>query len=166
MQRLILMRHGKAESGPAGGDDFDRPLAAQGRDAAAAMGRLLAIGGSAPDLALVSSSVRTVQTFEAARLAFPKAGERVSRALYLATAKELMSAIQAAADDAAVLMVVGHNPGMSELAIALAHGGRASPAERATLARGFPTAGAVVFDMDADGLASVHALHLGRGGAA
>ena len=70
MHRLILMRHAQAEaSAPSGGDEA-RPLSAAGRAEALLMGRALAERGLKPDLALVSTAVRTRQTWEQMHDAF------------------------------------------------------------------------------------------------
>jgi len=163
MERLILLRHGEAERSAASGDDFDRALNAQGRAESAAMGRLLSVAGATPDMALVSSAVRAVQTFEAARAAFPGAEEHLSRALYLASPRELMAAIRVASPNARTLMVVGHNPGIQQLAAILASEGGASAAQLARLERGFPTAAAAVFDIAEGGDPTLKALHLPKG---
>ena len=163
MDRLILFRHGEAEHDAASGDDFDRPLNAQGRAESAATARLLAVSGAAPDLALVSSAVRTVQTFEAIRFLFPRAAARTSRTLYLASARELMTAVrEAAAEGVASLMVVAHNPGIHELALALAREGSGSGADLGVLEQKFPTAAAAVFGFSVEGGPRLEALHLPR----
>jgi phosphohistidine phosphatase len=165
MERLILLRHGEAEESAASGEDFDRALTDEGRAEAAAAGRLLTVSGSSPDLALVSSAVRAVQTFEAARPVFLHARQQASRSLYLATARELMEAIRAEQDHVRVLMVVGHNPGIHELALALAREGGPS-LDLAVLETRFPTGAAAVFTFDGRGkpqLANLHLpKHLGR----
>ena len=163
MHRLIILRHGEAEREAPSGEDFDRGLNAQGRAESAAMGRVLAVSGASPDLALVSSAVRAVQTFEAARPAFSRVAERTSRSLYLAEPRALMTAVREAAPDAGVLILVGHNPGVNQLALALAREGTASANQLARLERGFPTAAAVVFDMDTDDVPTLKALHLPKG---
>ena len=65
MQRLILMRHGDAERPHTGTADFDRALTPEGRSESRAVGRALAEAGYRPDLALVSSAARTLQTWQA-----------------------------------------------------------------------------------------------------
>ena len=164
MERLILFRHGEAEESAASGEDFDRALTDGGRAEAAAVGRLLAVSGSSPDLALVSSAVRAVQTFEAARPVFLHARQQASRSLYLASARELMEAIQADQDNVRVLMVVGHNPGIHELALALAREGLAPharpSADMNTLESRFPTAAAAVFTFDEAAKPHLIALHM------
>lgn len=163
MERLILLRHGEAERRAASGDDFDRALNAQGRAESAAMGRLLAVAGSSPDLVLVSSAVRAVQTYEAARPAFPDALDQSSRALYLASPRELMAAIRTAGPAVRTLMVVGHNPGIHDLAAMLAQEGGADGTQRDRLERGFPTAAAAVFDFGEGAAPVLKALHLPKG---
>jgi phosphohistidine phosphatase len=160
MERLILVRHGEAERSAASGEDFDRALNRDGRAEAAAMGRLLAVSGAKPDLALVSSAVRAVQTFEALAPSFPKVTLQTSAALYLATPRELMAAVRAAAEGARTIIIVGHNPGLHELALDLAARGDADPPDWARLQRGLPTGAAAVFDYDGQGVATLAALHL------
>lgn len=161
MERLIIFRHGKAEHGSSSGEDFDRALTERGRDDAAAMARLLAVTGAVPDVALVSSAVRAVQTFEAARPAFPKAALSTRRDLYLSTASHLLRAARAEVAD--TVMLVAHNPGLHELALGLTKEGRAGPADRARLQEGFPTSAAAVFQFDGSGEPQLLALHTPRG---
>ena len=148
MERLILFRHAEAQVRAAGQSDFDRPLSAAGRFDAGIMGRVLASAGLVPDRALVSSSVRTRQTWEAASAAFPGAEAEESKALYNASADRIARETQRAGEGAGTLMVIGHNPGIQVLALSLAASG-------ATAARqvhdGFPTATAAVFSFDGDG---------------
>ena len=70
MHRLILMRHAKTERAAASGLDRDRALTARGLSDAALMGRVLAEKKLRPDLALVSPSTRTRQTWDAVQEAF------------------------------------------------------------------------------------------------
>ena len=144
MQRLILFRHAKAETHSDTGEDFDRRLAARGRDDALQAGRRLAEAGHAPDLGLVSAARRTIQTWETAATAFPQARVDVMRELYNADSTALLEAIEAAADRAETIAVVAHNPGIGELAMRL---GRRDM----RLARGFPTSAVAVFDVGEDG---------------
>lgn len=147
MDRLILMRHGKAEAGAPGGDDFGRRLADRGVRESAAMARLLAERGFVPDVALVSTARRTRETWAAAEPAFPGAEVRFERGLYLADPEAIWST--ASLEDAATVMIVGHNPGIHELALRLLEKG-ASPAS-AQAHQGFPTAAVAVFAFDPAG---------------
>jgi phosphohistidine phosphatase len=148
MRRLILLRHGKAESTAATGGDFERGLTESGRRDAALMGAALAQTGCAPDLVLVSTARRAMETWAAAQAAFPKARMAPARELYHASADALAEAIDAAAEPA-TLMIVGHNPGLHELALTLMVHPR-SRVEK-TLADSFPTAAAAVFQLHEDG---------------
>jgi phosphohistidine phosphatase len=157
MERLIIFRHGKAERSSASGEDFDRALTERGREDAAAMGRMLAMTGTAPDVALVSSAVRAVQTIEAARAVFPKAMAKTSRDLYLAGAEHLLRA--ARAEDAPVVMLVAHNPGLHDLALRFAVAGSVAEGDLVRLREGYPTSAATVFHFDEDGTPHLVAFH-------
>ena len=143
MQRLILFRHAKAERTSPTGEDFDRPLAARGREDALEAGRRLAEAGYAPDLGLVSAARRTIQTWETAATAFPQARVQIVRNLFNADSDALLAAAEEAADRAATIALVAHNPGVGELAARLSRG---DP----RLNRGFPTSAVAVFEV-ADG---------------
>lgn len=151
MDRLILMRHGKAEQHAASGGDFERALAPRGQNDATLMGKVLAKAGLSPDLALVSSARRTRETWEAVAPAFPAARSEQRRDLYHAEAQDVLAAIRDDAPDSGTVMVVGHNPGLHELALRLAMGGPADPARLTQLRGKFPTATVAVFSIDADG---------------
>jgi phosphohistidine phosphatase len=138
MQRLIVFRHAKAERISPTGEDFDRPLAPSGREDAQLVGRALAEAGFKPDLALVSAARRTIQTWEAAAVAFPQARVEIIRNLFHADADTLLQAAEGHADRGETLMLVAHNPGAHELAHRLS--------DDARLDRGFPTAAAAVFE--------------------
>ena len=151
MDRLILMRHGKAEQHAASGGDFERALAPRGQNDAALMGKVLAKAGLSPDLALVSSARRTRETWDAVAPAFAKARAETLRDLYHAEAQDVLAAIRDEAPDRGTVMVVGHNPGLHELALRMALGGPLDPAKLAQLRGKFPTSTAAVFSIDPDG---------------
>lgn len=151
MHRLIIMRHARAETDPAPGGDRDRPLSAAGRSDAALMGRALAERGLRPDLALVSGARRTQETWILAQEAFGDAETRIDHSLYNASAAVLRSRIEAAEDEAGCLLILGHNPGVHDLAIEYLGEGAASPALLERLAGGFPPGAAAVFSADAAG---------------
>jgi phosphohistidine phosphatase len=148
MQRLILLRHGKAESS-SGGGDFERGLTDRGRRESAQVGRALAAAGVAPDLVLVSTAKRAMETWEAVQASFPKARMAPARALYHASADALAEAIDACGEGAATLMIVGHNPGLHELSATLLVQPKGRVEE--ALAESLPTAGAAIFQLHADG---------------
>ena len=148
MERLILMRHGKAERHAQTGGDFERALVESGRADASMMGKVLAGLAYEPDLLLVSSARRTRETADQVLAHFPKARVEHLRDLYHADPEEILLALEDAADGAGTVMVVGHNPGMHELALRLALGGEASPIQTNKLRGRFPTATVVVLAWD------------------
>jgi phosphohistidine phosphatase len=148
MDRLILLRHGKAEPESASGEDFDRRLAPRGVRESAAMAQSLADLGFKPDLALVSPSARTRDTWTAAEPAFPQAKVAYTPDLYHADSEEVRRAAEAAGRNARTVMVVGHNPGLQELAVRLLSEGHAPPSLIAKVQGRFPTAAAAVFLFD------------------
>ena len=143
LTRLILLRHGEAKPRAASGSDLDRELTDGGRAAAAQAGRVLAREGPAPDLALISPAVRTRQTWNAARAAWPTAPpDREERGLYDQTPAQLLRLAEATGE--ASVMLVAHNPGVQALAADLA---LADP----RLGEGFPPASLAVLEREHGG---------------
>ncbi|WP_430421198.1 SixA phosphatase family protein [Phenylobacterium sp.] len=151
MDRLILLRHGKAEPDSESGEDFDRRLAPRGVQESAEMGARLADMGFLPQVALVSPAARAKATWESAQAAFPNAETRFLDHLYHADSETIRRAAEAAGASVATVMMVGHNPGMQELTIRLLQEGAAPSSLIAKAQRNFPTAAAAVFLFDANG---------------
>lgn len=125
---LVLMRHAKAEA--YAGSDAARPLALAGRRQALAAGEQLAASGVRLDAALVSAAVRTRQTWELLASRIPDAPTpRFHDDLYDATARTALDVVRAAEPEAATLIVVGHEPVMSSLAVLLHGEGGAGASE-------------------------------------
>lgn len=152
MRRLILLRHAKSDRSP-GVRDLDRPLNGRGRRAAPAVGARIAEEGLRPDLALVSPSQRTRETWAAIRGALGDPREETVPEIYEAAAGDILDAVRAAPDEAGTLIVVGHNPGLGDLAAALA--GEGPRGLRALLATEFPTAAFAVIAFDAPAWAGI-----------
>lgn len=151
MHRLILMRHAQAEpNSPSGGDEA-RPLSAVGRNEALLMGRALAERGLKPDLALVSSAVRTRQTWEQMHDVLGDVEVRDEPRLYNAPADVLRGFVEASEEEAGCLLILAHNPGVHALAGDYLSESAASPAILDRLAGGFPTGAAALFTVDAAG---------------
>ena len=144
MKRLILLRHAKAVAKD-GVRDFDRVLAPQGRAQMDVIAEHLA---SLPcDLALVSPSARTRETWILARRA--DVATRFDQQIYEATERELLAVAQAADPEAETVILVGHNPAFEELALDLVRAGeQGAAAER--LRGGMPTASVAVIAFDVD----------------
>ena len=151
MDRLILLRHGKAEADSPSGDDFERRLTPRGVAESSAMAERLAEMGFAPDVELVSSAARTCGTWDALAQVFPKAEARFDRSLYLADAASLREAAEAAGATCGSVIVVAHNPGIQELVVRLLREGSAPASLTARAQRLFPTAAAAVFLIDHNG---------------
>jgi phosphohistidine phosphatase len=117
-KRLLLLRHAKAVPADGTFADIARPLASRGERDSQRMGQRMLRRHERPDLILASPSVRTRQTAEIVATAFgyPQSKIAFDDRLYLADPDEIASVI-AAQDSATVcLLIVGHNPGLSELA--------------------------------------------------
>lgn len=143
MRRLVLFRHGKA--GSESGKDRDRPLAKRGQKSAPLVGDYLAHHGLVPDLVLCSPAVRARDTWQLASRSFPAPPPvREEERLYQAEAEDILEVVRAVADEVATLFVVGHNPGLEDLAELLIGSGDA--AARASLRSKFPTAAVAVID--------------------
>ena len=152
MRQLLLLRHAKssahAPSAHFPGDDASltdhaRTLNPSGQAAAAAVGAAMRNLNLTPDVVLVSSARRTLQTLEALEAAacwdeMPLI--ETLDALYLATAPQILAILNRTAETVRSLMVIGHNPGLHDLALTVA-GAPALAAQGITsrLAAGFPT---------------------------
>jgi len=135
----ILVRHAHAEWPTYRGRDFDRPLTPRGLDDAHATGRALLAAGIVPSLLVASAARRTEQTARILmeQLRMPVDRLRLLESLYNAEAGVLRAAIEASSGDGAVVMLVAHNPGISELARLLA-GADTVPSFRPAEWRAFP----------------------------
>ncbi len=148
MRRLILMRHAKAvKQGPTG-KDRDRPLDERGRSDARLIGAYLKRKSLLPDLALVSPSARTRETFAFLSEDWPATAAEYHEELYGAEPGELLAAVRAASvQNPRRLLVVAHNPGLHEFALALT--ASAPIPAGAALADNLPTAAVAVIDFTA-----------------
>jgi phosphohistidine phosphatase len=151
MRRLILFRHGKAETVPLTGGDRERPLTKRGKADSANTAEWLAHAGYRPDQVLVSPSIRTKATWESARGAFPDAPVEFRDRLYLAGMEQIVEELEEAPTDCDTVMVVGHNPGLQELGARLATEAGADPEQIERINDGFPTSSAVVLRVSQDG---------------
>lgn len=117
MKRLTLMRHGDARWNDPEVSDLERPLNRRGTSAAEAMARRLLDLELIPDLLLASPARRTQETaaIVARELSLPLRRVLREEALYLASAADLLRLVQATGPRVGHLLVVGHNPGVSEL---------------------------------------------------
>src|SRR3954468_11290847 len=116
MRRLLLLRHSKAAP-HAGSDDHGRALTEGGRQDARGVGELIASSGLIPAIVIYSSATRTRETAKLASSRWPKPPRLVEEGqLYNASRATILALARALPDEAASAMIVGHNPGIGELA--------------------------------------------------
>lgn len=140
MKTLLLMRHAKSSWDDPSLADYDRPLAPRGLKVAKRIGRELAVRGWLPDRALVSPAARTRKTWKLISAELPgKPKVDFPETLYATPAEKILAEIRKAPKKADTLLVLGHNPGLEDLARQLAgEESDADPLER--LRKKFPTA--------------------------
>lgn len=115
---LTLVRHAKSSWDDPGLDDFMRPLNDRGRRDAPEMGRRLREGGVQPALIVSSPAKRAIKTARiiAGAIDFPAADILEAAGMYEAAADELLKLIRRLPEDTRDVMLVGHNPGLTDLA--------------------------------------------------
>jgi phosphohistidine phosphatase len=139
-RRLVLLRHAKSDW-PEDVADHDRPLAARGRRDAPLAGRWLARHGHAPDAVICSTARRARETWDLAAGALEATpAVRFESRVYGATVLALLMLVREIPDEQSVVAIVGHNPGLAELAVGLAAPPPQPPAS-------FPTAAIAVLGL-------------------
>jgi phosphohistidine phosphatase len=146
MRRLLLFRHTEAvHSGKY--SDRERPLTPAGRDKASRVGAFLAETRQRIDLALVSDSVRTRETWDLAQAAYGGTPEvRFDRKLYHAERRDLLAMARDLPDSLESVMIVAHNPAIAEFAVHFAGSGERDALAR--LALGYPPGGLAILEAD------------------
>nr|WP_163697936.1 histidine phosphatase family protein [Mycolicibacterium sarraceniae] len=137
---LILMRHAKSDY-PTGVGDHDRPLAARGIREAGLAGAWLRANVPAIDLVLCSSATRTRLTLDRTEVTAPVT---YSDRLYGATAGTMIDEINQVADEFGTVMVVGHEPTMSHVALGLADPDQSDSGAAERIAIKYPTSAIAV----------------------
>ena len=122
MLRLTLIRHANAEWKDSSIPDFDRPLNKRGLGEAEGIGKVLMEHDLVPELLLASTAKRTQQTAEIVgrMLGLPTRRVKLAEPLYLAREEVILTLAQSTGPKVKHLAIVGHNPGISELARSLA----------------------------------------------
>jgi phosphohistidine phosphatase len=132
----MLLRHAKSSWADPTLADIDRPLAPRGERAARRMAKYVRRQRLRPALVLCSPSLRTRQTLEAIAPSLGgDASISVEPGLYAAEMNEILAQLRTTPDAVGSVLVIGHNPGLHELALALASRGADLPRLRAK----FPT---------------------------
>ena len=118
MKRLIILRHAKTEAAGGLKNDFDRVLIERGRRDAAAMAQYFRARGHNCDLVLCSTAQRTRETLAIfGPIACSGVATVYREDLYLAEAPDILAIVRSVDDAHDGVMVVGHNPGLEELAL-------------------------------------------------
>ena len=120
MKRLFILRHAKSSWDDEGLPDHERPLAPRGEKAAARIAEHLRGEGIAPELVLCSTALRTRQTLAALLPVLPGDVEiLLEDELYGASLDGLIGRLREVEDSVTAAMVIGHNPTLHALALAL-----------------------------------------------
>jgi len=146
-RRLLLLRHAKAVTAFADmsdATDHARGLSGRGKHDAAAMGQLIRERGLTPECVLISTALRTRETFDLLG-PFEGNGPRqvLSPGLYLGEAASLLEVVREQGGSSESVMLIGHNPGIHELALQLAPDG-------AEVKWSFPTCTLALFDVEGE----------------
>lgn len=140
-----MLRHAKSSWDDPAAADFDRPLNRRGMEAAQLMGAELRRRGLAFDLVLASPARRVAQTIEHVEVGLGESLDaRFDERIYGASAAALLAIVRDVDESAGRLLLVGHNPGLQELAIMLAGAGEPL---RESLAGKYPTAALALLEL-------------------
>ena len=151
MKRLFLLRHGKSAWDDPTLRDRDRPLAPRGRKASKRVGRWVGKHGVRPQLVVCSSAVRARQTLERVLPGLGEPAVWIEVTLYAASAETLLARVRALPEEVDDAMLVGHNPGLMDLALLLAAPG----GNRSRAARNVPTGALVELELEVGHWAAV-----------
>jgi phosphohistidine phosphatase len=155
MRRLMLLRHAKSEVSQPGKSDRERSLVQRGEETAPKIGTFMAAHALVPDCVLCSPAKRARDTWTRVAAAFRKPPyTEFEERLYGAGAEALLEVVRETGRKAHSLLLVGHNPGLQELAVRLIASGELTARER--LQEKLPTAGLVVIDFPFDDWAKLH----------
>ncbi|ETW23835.1 SixA phosphatase family protein [Mycobacterium gastri] len=139
-RNLVLMRHAKSAY-PDGVADHDRPLAPRGIREARLAGEWLRANVPAVDSVLCSTATRTRETLARTGI---DARVRYAERLYGATPGAVIEEINRAPDDVTTLLVIGHEPTTSALALILAAADSAESTVAQRISEKFPTSAIAV----------------------
>jgi phosphohistidine phosphatase len=152
MRVLVLARHAKAEASSPDKTDHARVLIDRGRNDATALGAALTAAGFEPDVAYISDSARTVQTWELTSAGWEVPEVHIRADLYATTVETLLSVVQGTSlvsPGASNVIVVGHEPTLSSAAAYLSGDGSNREALQ-RVAHGIPTGSAAVVEFDGE----------------
>ena len=146
MKTLHLLRHAKSSWKDPTLEDHERPLSNRGREVAKTLAKYLEGAELAPDIVLCSTAVRAKQTLDPIVKRLKPAKVVFERAIYEVPQRKLWKYLWALPENADSVLMIGHNPGLHELALALADAGSR---EHLPPSRGkFPTGAVATFSFD------------------
>lgn len=149
MKTVWLLRHAKSSWDQPSLADHDRPLGQRGLRDAPRMGRYLAAQRQRPEWVLCSSALRTRQTWELVAEQWPSAPAcEHDQALYMADETDLLTRLRRLPDDLNGVLLIGHNPGLEDLADTLV--GRGPAEDLARMRKKFPTAALAEITFDSE----------------
>ena len=154
MLRLFLLRHAEADS-PSRVDDFDRVLTRHGREETAFIANYMVIENYKPDLVFVSAAKRTRETFDILNSIVGGFKFEIREQLYNASFGKMLGAARNTDTAIKSLMIIGHNPAIAELGMALIDQAKSNPAAMNHLSQGYPPAGLAVFNLKIDSWANI-----------
>jgi len=148
MKTLYLLRHAKSSWKDPGLDDLDRPLNKRGRETAKTMAAYIRRAKIAPDLVLCSTAVRAKQTLEHIAKAIKPPRVAFESRIYGVAQPELLKYLRGLPEAVECALMIGHNPGLHDLALALAD---TKSRKRLPPAEGkFPTGAMAAFRFDGE----------------
>jgi len=157
MHRLLLLRHAKSDRLKPGGSDHDRVLTDRGRTDAPKIGAYLARHALIPDRVVVSTAARTRETWTLIVTVIEDAPPaKFEERIYEASAEAILQVIKETEPGVGTLLVVGHNPGIHELAAMLIATGDVETRQR--LLEDFPTGALAVIDFALEDWSKLHPL--------
>jgi phosphohistidine phosphatase len=142
VKRLYLLRHAKSSWSDSSLTDEERPLAPRGRKAAKKMAKALRRRRIRPALVLCSAARRTQETLDLIGSSLGHPTIETEESLYGAGSDALLARIRAVSDTVDSIFVIGHNPGLQDLAMRLAPDSK-------PLVEQFPTGALAAFELDA-----------------
>ncbi len=155
MRRLLLLRHAKTERPAFGGDDRDRKLTARGYNDAPKIAAYMARHALIPERAIVSPARRARETWDLIAAGIrPAPRPTYDERLYDATSQAILDIVRKCGRDVSTVLVVGHNPGLHELAVSLVATGEVDTRQR--LNEKFPTSALAVIDFALDDWSRLH----------
>jgi len=149
VRTIYLLRHAKSSWKDQALADFERPLNKRGRAAAKGVGRHIVNAGMIPAQILCSSAARTRETLaRIAKILSAPVPTRYEKGIYLASANVLLRRLRRLDDSLGSVMLIGHNPGMEQLALLLTqdHDG----ADRNRMALKYPTGALAMVETDVE----------------